>query len=80
MLTLNAIFTYKFTFRHKACHAFKEAANAEFHPIFHPRFGLIIGLFSKRQIKKDEEILVDYQYASIQYAPSWYKQAWKKYL
>lgn len=67
-------------FRHKACHAFKENANTEFRPTFHPRFGLIIGLFSKRPIPKNEEILVDYQYSSIQLAPLWYKQAWKKYL
>ena len=68
------------TFRHKACHAFKENANTEFRPTFHPRFGLIVGLFSKRPIPKNEEILVDYQYSSIQLAPTWYKQAWKKYL
>ena len=66
--------------RHKACHAFKENANAEFRPIFHPRFGMIVGLFSKRPISRDAEILVDYQYSSIQSAPTWYQQCWKKYL
>ena len=66
--------------RHKACHAFKETANAEFRPIFHPRFGLIVGLFSKRPISQNAEIVVDYQYSSIQSAPTWYQQCWKKYL
>ena len=67
-------------FRHKACHAFKEESNAEFRPTFHPRFGLIIGLYSKRQLQQNEEILIDYQYSSIKTSPLWYKQAWKRYL
>ena len=67
-------------FRHKACHAFKEESNAEFRPTFHPRFGLIIGLYSKRQLQQNEEILIDYQYSSIKTSPLWYQQAWKRYL
>ena len=65
---------------HKACHAFKEESNAEFRPTFHPRFGNIIGIYSKRPIQRHEEILVDYQYSTIQTSPNWYKRAWKKFL
>ena len=79
-LLLASYFQHNFILRHKACHAFKDESNAEFQPTFHPRFGLIIGLYSKRTIQVNEEILVDYQYCSIRISPSWYKQAWKKFL
>ena len=50
---------YCATLGHKANHSF--VANAEWALVEHPRFGLIRGLASLEDIKKDDEILINYQ-------------------
>ena len=62
---------------HKVCHSFEP--NSAFRPFFHPRFGRIMSVVSLRPISEDEEILVNYRYA-INYAPLWYREAWRKFL
>ena len=50
---------YCATLGHKANHS--NLPNAEWAIVEHPRFGLIRGLASQRAIKKDHEILINYQ-------------------
>ena len=50
---------YCATLGHKANHSF--VANAEWALVEHPRFGLIRGLASLEDIKKGDEILINYQ-------------------
>ena len=46
----------------------------------HPRWGEIVGIFSSREIKKDEELLCNYGYEVDKYlVPQWYRQAWEKH-
>ncbi len=45
----------------------------------HPRFGLIMSIKSLREIKADEEILVNYGMGMAD-APMWYKELWVKHL
>ena len=41
----------------------------------HPRFGLIRGISSQTPIKKDEEILINYQ-MNLADSPEWYRVVW----
>jgi len=67
---------YCATLGHKANHSF--VANAEWALVEHPRFGLIRGLASLEDIKKDDEILINYQ-MNLADAPDWYKFVWLKH-
>jgi [histone H3]-lysine4 N-methyltransferase len=67
---------YKASLGHKANHSFEP--NAILTPIFHPKFGRIAWIVADRDIKMDQEILVDYGYSS-NWGPKWYKQARKKH-
>jgi len=67
---------YRATLGHKACHSFRP--NAETDVFYHPRFGLIRCIATLTQIKRGEEILIDYNY-NLSTAPSWYKIAWAKH-
>lgn len=69
---------YCATLGHKACHSFKEK-NSMFHDFEHPRFGEIMSIVALKNIRKDEEILVSYNY-SLGCAPPWYQQQWVQYL
>lgn len=42
----------------------------------HPRFGFIMSLVAKRNIAKNEEILVNYNYES-EYAPKWFQELYR---
>ena len=60
---------YCATLAHKACHSFQP--NAEFTELYHPRFGQIMSIVAKQDIRRGEEILVNYNY-SLHMAPDWY--------
>ena len=53
---------------HKACHSFTP--NARFDEIYHARFGNIMSVVAKRDIRRHEEILVSYNY-TLSVAPEW---------
>ena len=46
----------------------------------HPRWGEIVGIFSSREIKADEELLCNYGYEIDKYlVPDWYKEEHEKH-
>ena len=47
--------------------------NSEWAVMEHPRFGLIRGLTSTRDIEKDEEILINY-HMNLGDAPEWFQK------
>ncbi|TRY68905.1 hypothetical protein TCAL_03794 [Tigriopus californicus] len=67
---------YCATLGHKANHSLTP--NAEWCLVEHPRFGLIRGLNSQRDIAAGEEILVNYQ-MNLADAPEWYQKVWLKH-
>lgn len=67
---------YCATLAHKVCHSFSP--NTEFDTFYHPRFGNIRCLASIRNIRKGEEITVNYRYC-LHVSPNWYKVAWAKH-
>ena len=68
---------YRATLGHKACHSFQN--NSVFHEINHPRFGNIMSVVAKEDIKCHEEVLVHYNYSICQ-APEWYVCLWFEHL
>lgn len=62
---------------HKANHSFEP--NAKYMSFYHPRFGNVMSVMAIWNIKKDEEILVDYGYAAHSKGPKWYQAAKKEY-
>ena len=62
---------YCATLSHKVNHS--NQPNMEWVLVEHPRFGLIRGLASTRDIKKDEEILVNY-HMNLGDAPEWFQK------
>ena len=71
-----ALDKYCATLGHKANHSC--VPNAEWALVEHPRFGLIRGLNSIEKIKKDDEILINYQ-MNLADAPDWYKMVWLRH-
>ena len=55
---------------HKANHAF--ANNAEYVPVYHPRFGHIKGIRAVKPIAAGSEVLVNYGYTNQM--PKWYRE------
>lgn len=51
---------YRSTLAHKCCHSFSP--NAGFADLYHPRFGHIMSVVAKRNIRRTEEVLVSYNY------------------
>merc|ERR1712218_689759 len=49
---------YAATLGHKANH--DKTGNTRFAPLYHPRFGKIVGLFATEPLQAGQEILVDY--------------------
>ena len=45
----------------------------------HPLFGVIVGLVAWREIRRGEEILVNYHY-DRQAGPLWYREGYRRYL
>ena len=66
---------YRATLGYKINHSFKKS-NTKFGHAIHPRFGPIIVVIATRNIKKGEELLVDYSYSVDGYIPSWYANAY----
>lgn len=64
---------YRSSLGHKANHSFTP--NAQYLPLYHPRFGDVKSVVAMSPIKKGEEITVDYGYASHSKGPKWYQEA-----
>ena len=56
---------YNATLAHKVNNAFWPQKNAEFASIEHPRFGLIPCVKTIKNVRKDEEIFLDYGYDKV---------------
>lgn len=68
---------YRATLGHKANHSFRP--NCRYGQIRHPRWGLIVAIFSTRKINKGEELLCNYGYnPDKQLVPDWYREAWEE--
>lgn len=68
---------YCATTGHKACHSFRP--NSGFREFAHPRFGRIMSIFAEKDIQRNEEVLVSYNYR-IHQAPEWYQQLYFQHL
>ena len=69
------IVQYRATLTHKVNHSFKRA-NVKFSSAIHPRYGPIRTVVATKDIKKGEEILVDYGYGKDSAIPRWFEQAY----
>lgn len=67
---------YCATLGHKINHS--NCMNSEWALVEHPRFGLIRGISSQSAIKKDEEILINYQ-MNLADSPEWYRVVWLRH-
>ena len=67
---------YRATLGHKVNHSFKKA-NTVFGNAIHPRFGSILTVFATKDIKKGEEILVDYRYGYDSVVDLWYAKLYE---
>ena len=67
---------YTATLGHKLNHHF--IPNSEYRSVFDsPRFGLVRGFHTKRDIKKDEELFNDYNYKT-EAGPDWFKEMYEE--
>ena len=67
---------YKASLGHKINHHFQPNVNIT--PIFHPRFGDILGIISIKPITKNEELFLNYEYdLRNEWTPKWYIDYWK---
>ena len=71
------ISNFRSTLGHKVNHSFKYA-NTAFGKVFHPRFGNIKCLYTKADITKGEEILVNYGFWVGTIVPSWVSDVYVK--
>ena len=73
------IHVFRATLGHKANHSFTKT-NVQFGFVYHPRFGYIRSLVTKRDIKKDEELFVNYNYGfnNAHMLPKWYIETYEK--
>lgn len=67
--------SYCATLAHKTNHSFDP--NAKFVLFDHPKLGKVPAIKSLQEIKKDEEILVSYDYA-LEEGPPWYQELYGK--
>ena len=67
---------YRATLGHKVNHSFKKA-NTVYGRAIHPRFGPILTVFATKDIKKGEEILVDYEYGYDSVVDLWYAKLYE---
>ncbi len=56
---------------HKLNHSFKKA-NCVFISVYNPRFGVIRGAETTRNVRKGEQIFVEYGYPIEDLYPPWY--------
>merc|ERR1712107_386095 len=68
---------YCATLAHKANHSFTP--NVEWGIFEHPRFGLIRSLRAIRDLKKGDELLVNY-HMTVAKSPEWYRQVWLQWM
>lgn len=72
-----ALQNFRATLGHKTNHAFLNF-NSIFNKVYHPRYGNILGIHAVRDIKKGEEILVNYGYDWDELAPKWYYDVYRE--
>jgi len=66
---------YCATLGHKVNHSFHP--NCEFSTLYHPRFGRVRSVVTTKNVKKGEELFVDYGYDLIR-CPEWYRELHKR--
>ena len=62
---------YRASLAHKVNHSFKKQ-NCIFNTAFNPRFGVVRGIEAARDIRRGEQIFVDYGYPIEDLNPPWY--------
>ena len=67
---------YRATLGHKINHSFVKK-NTKFGYNYHPRFGVCRTVVATKNIKKHEELWVDYGYDLDDEAPQWYLDTYK---
>ena len=68
---------YRATLGHKTNHSFTKK-NVKFGWAYNPRFGHCRSIVAMRNIKKHEELWVNYGYEDIENAPQWYIDVHKR--
>ena len=68
---------YRATLGHKVNHSFNRT-NVDFGNAIHPRYGPIRTIIASEDIKKGDEILIDYQYEPVSAIPRWYEEAYRE--
>ena len=70
-----SIVHYRATLAHKINHSFNNS-NTEFGSVIHPRFGPIRSAFATKDIKRGEQLLIDYGYGIQSAIPRWFEKAY----
>ena len=60
-------------------HKFDDENNSRFVVVKHPVFGVIVGLVATQEIRRGEEVYVNYHY-DPQHGPAWYREGYRLYL
>jgi len=68
---------YSASLGHKANHSFEP--NSLYTYLDHPKFGDIMSVIATKDIKKGEEILVNYGYSKHSHGPPWFRDAKKEF-
>ena len=68
---------YRASLGHKAQHSFDN--NAVFRGLWHPRFGSVMSVVATRDIRRGQEVMVDYSYP-LSSCPGWYSKLWEKHI
>ena len=71
------ISNYRATLGHKMNHSFKYQKSA-YGKAFHPRFGKIRSVYATADIKRGEEILINYGYRVGGIVPKWFSDLYKQ--
>ena len=71
------IIDYRATLGHKTNHSFTKK-NVKFGWTYNPRFGHCRSIVATRNIKKHEELWVNYGYEDMENAPQWYIDVHKR--
>lgn len=67
---------YRASLGHKVNHSFTP--NCRYRQMQHPRWGEIVGIFTTRLVKENEEFLCNYGYdIDTHLVPDWYRAAWE---
>ena len=68
---------YRATLGHKINHSFTKA-NTRSGLVYHPRFGYCRTIVATKDIKKHEELWINYGYPVNQHSPGWYLDTYEK--